>query len=260
MEDSKPFGLEPTWSSSDPKVKKHVSVQPPGVSTVPSTNPDSGSVPKLNSLLSSDYHLTVQLKVHLERRQVSLLVSILCYQAVHFGITFPMYLGLLHMYEILLGNKTKSGEVKDKYERLSVKLSQVILRDFAGKELYFDEPVLMSDKTKELLLKSKALLTKDVYKSRFTHWRPERFLGLKTVPVDVVIERNGNSVRYSSYCKGYGEGTGTARRGKTPTSFELDGEDTPEWILSQNVSDKEFAREVFLTAHFEWLKSFGAET
>lgn len=259
MEDSNLFGLESNWSSSDPKVKRHVSVQPPGVSTVPSTNPNDGSVSKLNSSISSDYHLTAQLMVHLERRQISLLVGILCYQAVHFGVTFQMYLSLLHMFEILMGNKSLAGEVKDKYERLSVKLSQVVLRDFAGEDLSFTDPISMSLGTKKLLLNSKALISHDTYRSRFVHWRPERFIRLKTVPVDVVIERNGNSVRYSSYCKGYGEGTGTARRGKTPTSFELDGEDTPEWTLSQNVSDKEFAREVFLTAHFEWLKRLPGE-
>jgi len=171
-----------------------------------------------------------------------------------------MYLSLLHLYEILLGNKVRASQVKDRYERLSVFLSQVIIRDLAGLELSFTDPVQVSDKTKELALKSKALMTKDTYRSRFVHWRPERFLGLKTVPVDVIIERSGNSVRYTSYCKGYGEGTGTARRGRTPTCFELDGEESPEWILSEQVSAQELAQEAFLVAHFEWLKRFGRET
>lgn len=260
MVDNEPFGSESTWTSPDPSVKRQVGVNPPGVSTVPSSVSNTAEESNKNCFLSSDYHLTVQLRVHLERRQVSLLMSILCYQAVHFGVTFPMYLSMLHLLEILMGQKTKPGEIRDKYERLSVLLSRVIIRDLAGKDLNFSDPVSLTEQTRELLLKSKGLITKDTYRSRFTFWRPERFLRLKTVPVDVVIERNGNSVRFSSYCKGYGEGTGTARRGKTPTSFELDGEDTPEWILSQNSSDKELAREVFLQAHFEWLKRFGAET
>jgi hypothetical protein len=160
----------------------------------------------------------------------------------------------------LLGNKVRASQIKEKFERLSVLLSQTIIRDLAGKDLNFTDLVQVSDQTRNLILNSKSLMTKDSYNSRFNHWRPERYLKLRIVPVDVIIERNGNSVRYTSYCKGYGEGTGTARRGKTPQSFELDGEDTPEWKLSeQSLSAQEFTQQVFLLAHFEWLKRFGTE-
>lgn len=258
MEDLEPKGSGSNMEHSNPKDRNTRGVQPAGVSTVPSTIPNSRGEKELNSLISSDYHLTVQLRQHLERRQVSLLLGILNYQAVHFGVTFSIYLTLLHLNEILLGNKIRATEIKDKYERLSVELSQVIIRDLSGKELYFAEPIQLSKQTRELILRSKALMTRDVYKSRFNHWRPENWLRLVTVPVDVIIERSGDSVRYSSYCKGYGEGTGTARRGRTPPSFELDGEETPNWVLSEHLSAKELAQEVFLLAHFEWLKRFGS--
>lgn len=258
MEDLEPIGSE---SNIDSNLKNENTpvVRPPGVSTVPPQTDTAGGT-KLNSLLSSDYHLTVQLSVRLDRRQVSLLLGILCYQSVHFGVNFQMYLQMLHLNDILIGNKVKASEIKDRYERLSVELSQVIIRDLAGQYLSFDEYIYLSSKTKRLLLQSRALMTRDVFKSRFNHWRPEFFLRLKTVPVDVIIERSGNSVRYTSYCKGYGEGTGTARKGRTPECFELDGEDAPEWILSEQLSAKEFAQEAFLLAHFEWLKRFGSET
>lgn len=261
MEDSEPKGSVSNIRTSDLSKKKHQGVQPAGVSTVPSSIPSDRGVHELNSLSFSDYHLTVQLQVHLERRQISLLLGILSYQAVHYGVTFGLYLCLLHLNDVLLGNKVKASEIKDKYERLSVLLSQVIIRDLAGQDLSFTDKIELSDKTKNLVLNSRGLMTKDVYASRFNHWRPERFLKLRIVPVDVVIERNGNSVRYTSYCKGYGEGTGTARSGRTPQSFELDGEDTPEWKLSEqkDLSDQEFTQQVFLLAHFEWLKRFGTE-
>jgi len=234
-------------------------VQPPSVSTVPPLTTTAGGI-ELNSLLQSDYHLTVQLKYKLERRQVSLLLGILCYQSLHYGVNFQMYLQLLHLNEILIGSKVRASEIKDRYERLSVELSQVIIRDFAGQPLEFNSFLQLSDKTRQLVLRSKALMTRDVFKSRFNHWRPENFLTLKTVPVDVIIERSGNSVRYTSYCKGYGEGTGTARKGRTPESFELDGEEAPEWVLSEQLSAQELAQEAFLIAHFEWLKRFESET
>lgn len=262
MKDTEPKGPESNMEYSPINVMKHHGdVSPAGVSTVPSTNPSGGESDIQNPLISSDYHLTVKIvNSQLTRRQISLLLGVLCYQAVHYGVNFGMYLSLLHLNEILLGNKIKASEVKDKYERLSVLLSQVIIRDLAGKDLSLTENRRLSEKTTNLLLNSRGLMTRDTYKSRFNHWRPERFLSIRTVPVDVIIERNGNSVRYSSYCKGYGEGTGTARRGKTPPSFELDGEETTEWTLgSQDLTLQEFSQNVFLIAHFEWLKRFRDE-
>lgn len=256
MKDSVPKGSESNMGSLPKKIRNTRGVNSASVSNPPSTNPVHVEENELNSLLSSDYHLTVQLMIKLDRRQVSLLLSILNYQAVHFGVTFSMYLMMLHLNEILIGNKLRASEIKDRYERLSVELSQVIIRDLAGQDLFFGKPIYLNSKTREVLLNSKALMTKDTFKSRFNYWRPENFIRLKTVPVDVIVERSGNSVRYTSYCKGYGEGGRTARREKTPPSFELDGEEAPEWILSEHLSAKELAQEAFLIAHFEWLKRF----
>lgn len=259
MKAFEPKGSEPTFDSDLNKENTPV-VQPPSVSTVPPPKTDTAGGNELNSLLQSDYHLTVQLKVRLSRRQVSLLLGVLCYQSIHYGVNFQMYLQLLHLNEILIGSKNRASQIKDRYERLSVELSQVIIRDLAGQPLEFNSFLQISNQTRQLVLRSKSLMTKDTYKSRFNLWRPENFLSLKTVPVDVIIERSGNSVRYTSYCKGYGEGTGTARKGRTPESFELDGEEAPEWVLSEQLSAKELAQEAFLLAHFEWLKRFEGET
>jgi len=259
MEDFEPLAQNQPVDSNLSNKETPEGVQPAGVSTVPSTFLYSGGK-QTETSFSSDYHLTVSLLVRLERREISLLLGVLSYQATHFGVTFPMYLCLLHLNEILIGNKIRASEIKDRYQRLSVELSQLIIRDLAGQELEFGRPLRLSEKTYKIIIQSKVLMTYDTYKSRVNHWRPENFLALKTVPVDVIIERSGNSVRYTSYCKGYGEGTGTARRGKTPSSFELDGEETPEWVLSEQLSAKELAQEVFLIAHFEWLKRFGSET
>lgn len=236
-------------------------VNPAGVSTEPSTSSALGGVPKTDiSQILSHYHLTVQLVVHLERRQVSLLLDVLNYQATHFGVNFEMYVSMLHLYEILLGQKIRASEVKDRYERRTVEVCQVILRDLAGRELAFgDQREKLSDTTKRLLLQSEALMTKDTYKSRLINWRPERLIRLKTVPVDVQFERNGMSVRYTSYCKGYGEGSGTARRGKTPRCSELDGEEVKEFILGRELAEQDLRQELFLIAHFEWMKRFGTE-
>lgn len=235
--------------------------QPAGVSTVPPTAFQGGEKIKIDTRsLFSDYHLTVRLRVHLERRQISLLLGVLNYQAVHYGVNFSMYVCMLHLYELLLGSKVRASEVKDLYERKTVEVTQVLIRDLAGKELDFEQKLDVTERTKQVIIHSGALISRDTYKSRLSTWRPERLLSLATVPVDVHFERNGTSIRYSSYCKGYGEGTGTARKGKTARCFELDGEEHESVSLGQQLVDQDLKTEVFLIAHYEWLKRFGAES
>lgn len=55
-------------------------------------------------------------------------------------------------------------------------------------------------------------------------WSPERHLARKDVPVDVYMDMSSEGVPYSSYCKGYGEGSSRGPK-KTPLSYELDGEE-----------------------------------
>lgn len=230
----------------------------PGVSTVPSLSNTREEDQNRISSLFSDYHLTVQLRVELNRRQVSLLLSILCYQIFYFGANFGMYISTLFLYEILLGRKSKASEIKDLYERQTSLLAQLILLDLGGKDLLFEERIKLSEKTSKVILQSGILIKRDTYRSRFNLYRPERLLKLRTVPVDVFIEREGNSIRYSSYCKGYGEGTGTG-----PVSlkrcFELDGKETEDTVLGLQLEDKDLSSELLLIAHFEWIKRFKPE-
>jgi hypothetical protein len=54
-------------------------------------------------------------------------------------------------------------------------------------------------------------------------WSPEKFLTIKDIPVETLIERSHLGIPYSSYCKGYGEGSGGIGPESTPFSAELDG-------------------------------------
>jgi hypothetical protein len=61
--------------------------------------------------------------------------------------------------------------------------------------------------------------------------------------VDTIIDRTGNTERYSSYCKGYGESHPSAHNQKTKTSFELDGGDLKD---PEDFSLKEIQRLLLL--------------
>jgi len=69
--------------------------------------------------------------------------------------------------------------------------------------------------------------------SRIEYWQPEKFLEVRSVRLDVFMERERNSIRYTSYCKGYGESSSMGRRQRTKPSAELDGEEIekPEVVI-----------------------------
>jgi hypothetical protein len=70
---------------------------------------------------------------------------------------------------------------------------------------------------------SKWIPNKRTYFSRKASFQLNKFLQVQIVPIDTLIERSKGNVRYSSYCKGYGESSHMGRRQKTRTSAELDG-------------------------------------
>lgn len=176
--------------------------------------------------LSMDYQLTVRLKnSSLTRRQISILLGILNYQAVFFGINFGMYLAMEFLSSNLLGNKLSSIDIKDSYERLTVFVSQVILSSIGGRELNLERRIQIPYQLREALIENDLIMSRRTYGSRFSTYRPESLLQILTVPLNVLIERQkGTSEPYSSYCKGYGESHPSARIQRTKPSFELDGD------------------------------------
>lgn len=173
-----------------------------------------------------EYHLTISIpNSSLTPRDLSLLLEVLNYQAVHFGVNLVMYLAMLEIYFRLLGSKSNPLEVKDKYIRLTLSVTEIICREFKGKDFSLspEHSLQVSQQIREILLRY--LMSKRTYGSRFRTWRPEKFLAVRIVPVDTIFERRPGSTRYSSYCKGYGESGPSARRKKLKPQPELDARD-----------------------------------
>jgi len=188
---------------------------------------------ELLSSVSMEYHLTVRSSKEISRRQASLILSVLNYQAAYFGVNFGMYLTMEYLSNVLLGNKLDPFDIGDKYERLTVMVSLIILSSIGGKDLN----LVIRNEIPKLVLQSlsekKLLLNKREWGSRMQVYRPEAFVELRAVPVSTQFDRvKGNSERYSSYCKGYGESHPSARRVRTKPSPELDGEPEKERIIS----------------------------
>lgn len=184
----------------------------------------------LNEVLTSDYYLTATIpNSSLSLKALSLLLEVLCYQIVNFGCNFSMYLALCELYFRVKGNALTSQEITEPRTRLSVLLSEILISTFRNKDysLYSGEYVFVPDMIKKLL--SPYLMSKRTYGSRYQTYRPEKFIRIRAVPIDSLIDRpKFRTERYSGYTKGYGESHGNAHRQKTKPSQDLDRLDGPD--------------------------------
>jgi len=187
----------------------------------------------LSEQLDITFNLTVKLKVELTDRKLSLLLDVLNYQAVHWGVSFNMYLALMTLYLRLTKNR-KAHEVTEDFSTVTVNVTEIILRSF--KDLLFPlnpgDFVHLPDRVKDILYEG--LMSKRTYGSRWISWRPENFLQVLAVPVDCVfLNPERHSQPYISYCKGYGESHPSAHRHKTKFSSELDADAQAEDRLEE---------------------------
>lgn len=202
-------------------------LQPNGSHVVALARPLSGleNPKEVNESNLSEYHLTVRVQNdQLGPRQISLILQVLEYQIVRFGCNFPMYLTLVEL-AMRLSSGRPSHEINDPHVRLTVLIAEVIIKGFKGQDFSLDPKsyLLVSDALKEVI--NPYLMSKRTYGSRFSSWRPEKFIRIRAVPVSTLYERGSKtSERYSSYTKGYGESHGNAHRVATKPSTELDGD------------------------------------
>lgn len=172
----------------------------------------------------SDYQLTVRPKIELTRYQISMLLEIKCYEVWKFGLDFVNWITLEYLFSRLLGSR-KVWEIRDSKERKSLTLANIILLTSQNNWLQLGERIDLPKEILNYLENSGLLASQRTIESRLDYWKPEKFLEVRAVPLGVFLERESNTSRYSSYCKGYGESGRMGRRVKTRPSAELDGED-----------------------------------
>lgn len=172
---------------------------------------------------SFDVNLTIRVKVkEFTRKQASLLIGQSLKLVAHQGLELLDWMTLECLYSYLLGNKQHYFERKDSKEFELLLLLKVVLLSVSRMDL--SVRVYLPEDIRRAILDSRWVPNERTFKSRETQFRLDKFLSASIVPVDSLIERSNDSIRYSSYCKGYGESGPTARRRKTRPSAELDGE------------------------------------
>lgn len=175
-------------------------------------------------LYSSDVNLTIRLKVsEFTRKQATLLAGQALYLVSTEGITIGDWMILEWLYSYLLGSKLDPLRVKNYKELELLLILKVVL--LSGTWMGLVGRSQLPDDVRALIANSKWVPNKRTYFSRKNLFSFEKFLQVRIVPIDFLIERQKGTVRYSSYCKGYGESSRLGRRQKTRPSAELDGDE-----------------------------------
>lgn len=178
---------------------------------------------KYYGAISFDVQVTVRSKIHLTRKQLCMLSGLALSEVAEKGLGLSDWMILEYLYSSLLGNKQNYFERKDPKEfELALILKIVLL---GGTWMSLEEKKILPEDIQTLILASYFVPKGRTKQSWLQSWNPRKFLEIRAVPLEVVLERSKNTVRYSSYCKGYGESSRMGRRQKTRPSAELDGEE-----------------------------------
>lgn len=181
-----------------------------------------------NSHFSTVYHWTVRLRVtEMNDKTASILLKVLVAEQMAHGIDFTGYLSVEYLVSRLLRGKLDPMDIREEKDRQAVMLGTLILASVSGEWLNMEERLPMSHEVLSDILATGWMPTIRTLQSWKQFHHPRTFLEILTVPMDDYIEnRDRIGTRYSSYCKGYGNGGHVSPVKKTRYDSELDGDST----------------------------------
>jgi hypothetical protein len=177
---------------------------------------------RFKELNESTFHMTVRNKVYINRRKLCLLASGKSKEICLKGYNLFDYIFVEHLLNLLIGSSSPL-EIKEEKEKEISLILILLLR--VMKDPTEEKKDIPKD-VKEWITSSRWIPSDRTFGSWKSSLSFDLYLEIRTVPVEQVFERASNgTVRYSSYCKGYGEtNTMGRKKRKTPPSPELDGE------------------------------------
>lgn len=209
-----------------PFKSKRVSGTLPGTTTPPSTDLNGKWKSKTEKTfsLSIESHITIFSKVELTRKRISLLLEEEILRVSSEGFSLIDYFSFEWMLNYLVGS---SSIEKLNGKKLSVVAfcANLILLAYRNNDNLLYQKVKIHKILQEFIIENFGSYSDRKYQSRKLIYNLDKFLLIKIEDVNSVFERSQSSVRYSSYCKGYGEGGRSARKQRTRYSFELDRDD-----------------------------------
>lgn len=168
-------------------------------------------------------YLTVQAKINLSKRQLSLVAGLLLSQVCLEGANLNDIILSEYLLSRLLGQKSDPKFLKERRE-LEVALAlQSLIFGFRDLTLENEKREVPED-VKVLIQSSQYVPNRRTTGSWKEKYSLGKFFKVRTVLIDTLLERSSYTHPYDSYCKGYGESHPSNHKRKTKPSPELDGE------------------------------------
>jgi hypothetical protein len=206
-----------------------------------------------NSYFSTSFHWTVRLKVtEMNDRTTSILLKVLVMEQLAQGIDFTGYIAVEYLCARLQRGKASPEDLYEERDRQALLLGTLILASVRGTWQNLQERIPLPPQVVKDVVATGWLPNFRTYTSWKEFHQPRRFLEILTVPMEDYIEnweRVGS--RYSSYCKGYGNGGHLSRTKKTRYDSELDGESTDRDPPSINLQEIEQYNHLLLSIERE---------
>lgn len=203
----------------------------PSTMTPPSTFPIKKRRTEFETFsLSIESHITIRPQVELSRKRLSLLLEQEIVRVSAEGFNLLDYFSFEWILNYLVGSQ-KFERLNGKKLTIVVYIAKIILLSYKNNWTFLYRKEGLDSRLKEIIEESLGSYSDRKYQGRHSVYQLEKFLMVKIEDVNSVFERSlNNSVRYSSYCKGYGEGGHSARKQKTRYSPELDRDDSENEI------------------------------
>jgi hypothetical protein len=180
-----------------------------------------------NSYFQFGLHWTVRTKVtQMTDRTCAILLKILVLEQLFHGIDFTGYLSVEYLVARLMRGNLDPLEIREEKDRQAVMLGTLILASIRGTWVNMQERLELPPLVVQDILSTGWLPDKRTYSSWKQYHQPRVFLEVLTVPLETYNERAMIGSRYSSYCKGYGNGGHVSRIKKTRYDSETDGDST----------------------------------
>jgi hypothetical protein len=224
-------------------VKQHSAVTEPGAVLPPdrlvSRSQDRSVRPTLRLLayvtesdkidIVSEFHMTVQLKTTvLTPKAASMLLQVCNARAVHVGVDFTLYLAMEYLQGFLRKTGTDVLYVKNEKQRQTLLLSELVLASVHGTWITLGSIEKLPDQVCAEIIATGWLPSDRALQSWKQHWDLEKYLRVKIVPVEYLLERQSSTAeRYSAYTRGYGQDGNLPAPHKTKDE-PVDGTDDPD--------------------------------
>lgn len=188
--------------------------------------------------LSIESHITIRPRVELSRKRISLLLEQEIVRVNSEGINLLDYFLFEWCMNYLIGS-SPINEIKwNKMSTAVLAAHSILLQYRQNWNLLYQKTQLHPD-LRNLLEDIFGKYSDRKYQGRKPIYQLEKFLEVRIEDVNSVFERSQNSVRYSSYCKGYGESGQSVRRQRTRYNYELDRDDSEIPSRERNSFERE---------------------